>query len=223
MLGGMSDRIAVRRRTFGGRAVTIPTTAAAARRPARRRHQLPPRAGSTQTARQVGAPPAYRNSARSTAGRQAATMARGVAGAGRTVRRRRRRPPSPGSLATALRAGAPPARVSSTAGRRAATMAQPDRGDVVFNKCEYQAPYSTLLQEAGHALGIRGGSSSDDDFKGHPTIPGSVMNYDHRIKDAEDQHGITWTSFSEPDCSPHPFDILAIFSAYQSMIPPEEY
>lgn len=54
----------------------------------------------------------------------------------------------------------------------------------------YNYPYSSLVHEAGHALGIR-----------HPDIRDSIVNY--------------YTT--EPDCSPHPFDILAIYALYQSV------
>ena len=39
----------------------------------------------------------------------------------------------------------------------------------------------------------------------HPTVPGSVMNYD-------DQVGI-----SEGDCYPHPLDVMAIYALYQTV------
>ena len=37
----------------------------------------------------------------------------------------------------------------------------------------------------------------------HPTIPDAVMNYDRETK------------ANEPDCSPHPFDIMALYGLYQ--------
>ena len=64
-----------------------------------------------------------------------------------------------------------------------------------FNRCgndsdrKYSA-YPSFLHEAGHALGI----------SGHPEIADAVMNY----------------VFDEPDCSPHPFDVMAIYALYQS-------
>ena len=71
------------------------------------------------------------------------------------------------------------------------------RDRIKFNRCPtsdgyFNAPYSVLLHEAGHALGIA-----------HPDKYGfrdSIMNY----------------ILNEPDCSPHPFDILAIYALYQS-------
>ena len=47
----------------------------------------------------------------------------------------------------------------------------------------------------------------------HPTIPDSVMNYDDPDKI---RHPSISDDFDEPDCSPHPFDLLAIYALYQS-------
>ena len=38
----------------------------------------------------------------------------------------------------------------------------------------------------------------------HPRTPGSVLNYD------------VTTNVNEPDCSPHPLDIMAIYALYQT-------
>ena len=46
---------------------------------------------------------------------------------------------------------------------------------------------------------------------GQPTIPDAVMNYDN----LEDIRHPVGSDFFEPDCSPHPFDVMAIFSLYQ--------
>lgn len=84
--------------------------------------------------------------------------------------------------------------------------------DVKFNSCDapQERPYATLVHEAGHALGIRGksplvGPVNQNDL--HPIIPDSVMNYD------------SFTGVTEPDCSPHPLDILAIYALYQTYVP----
>ena len=66
-----------------------------------------------------------------------------------------------------------------------------------FNTCPgiddgWIYPYSVLVHEAGHAL--LGLGHPDRDY-----FTDSMMNY------------IT----SEPDCSPHPFDVLAIYALYQ--------
>lgn len=42
---------------------------------------------------------------------------------------------------------------------------------------------------------------------GHPTIPGSVMNYDDEVPEIVNN--------SEPDCYPHPFDVMAVTAIYQ--------
>ena len=72
--------------------------------------------------------------------------------------------------------------------------------EIKFNTCPnrggyYNYPYSSLIHEAGHALGIR---------PGHPTIADAIMNYNNV------------TGVPEPDCSPHPFDIMAIYAIYQT-------
>ena len=85
---------------------------------------------------------------------------------------------------------------------------------VVFNTCgtgdaEFNKAYETLVHEAGHALGVHGGQNltGKDQEAGHPIIADSVMNYDKVVGVVEDD---------EPDCSPHPFDILAIYALYQT-------
>ena len=63
--------------------------------------------------------------------------------------------------------------------------------------------YTTAVHEIGHALGI---SRADLRYHGsHPTIPQSVLNYNDELK------------VIEPDCSPHPFDIMAIHALYQTV------
>ena len=85
-----------------------------------------------------------------------------------------------------------------------------DSGMVKFNTCQTSTSgpnfgaYGILVHEAGHALGIRGGIDTDDDYhRGHPFTDQSnnaVMTY------GDSKYG----------CSPHPFDILAIYALYQS-------
>ncbi len=79
--------------------------------------------------------------------------------------------------------------------------------------------YIIALHEAGHALGTSGHSypdvlggidflGGDDQYhRAHPSIPDSAMNYDSKILAIVD----------EPDCFPHPFDILAIYALYQTV------
>ena len=95
----------------------------------------------------------------------------------------------------------------------------PSRDDTQFNTCKDNSSgpmssttgtYVTLVHEAGHALGLSG-----YDFTllvpltgyemAHATIPDSVMNYQSE------------TNIPEPDCFPHPFDIMAIKALYQSL------
>ena len=82
---------------------------------------------------------------------------------------------------------------------------------ISFNKCTgNSAAYELVLHEAGHALGLSGFSiyelDKGNDYRmAHPTIPDSVLNYDNKL------------SITEPDCSPYPFDIMAIHALYQSV------
>ena len=80
-----------------------------------------------------------------------------------------------------------------------------------FNACTGDAAaYELVLHESGHALGLSGFSiyelDKGNDYRmAHPTIPDSVLNYDHKL------------SIDEPDCSLYPFDIMAIQALYQSV------
>ena len=77
--------------------------------------------------------------------------------------------------------------------------------------------YSIAVHEAGHALGLSnvyvfppGDAISEQPYDAaHPTIPDSVMNYD-----GEKVVGVDTTR--EPDCSPYPFDLMAIYALYQT-------
>ena len=109
-----------------------------------------------------------------------------------------RRPKSPTTTDILLRHGA---LVGSTPPEIPGGNTAFDKSDVRFNVCGTTSadPYEVLVHEAGHVLGIRDGESPApvDDIH-HPPIPDSVMNY-----------------IDEPDCSPHPFDIMAIYALYQ--------
>lgn len=53
--------------------------------------------------------------------------------------------------------------------------------------------------------GVKLGVDKDDRYvASHPVTVDSVMSYDSRA------------GVNEPDCAPHPLDIMAIFSLYQS-------
>ena len=117
-------------------------------------------------------------------------------------------------------------------------------GSTRFNRCapyqDSQDPsspkgylaYDTALHEAGHAIGL---SNITDEWKylvnsltplvdpfatdvyvaSHSTIPDSVMNYDTNVP--ANRNSMGQFTRDEPDCSPHPFDILAIYALYQSL------
>ena len=90
--------------------------------------------------------------------------------------------------------------------------------------------YETALHEAGHALGLSNvgyalNTITQPYHAAHPTIPDSAMNYD----DLRDDNDTIWRrkekirhpasgaqspGIVEPDCSPHPFDIMAVRSLY---------
>ena len=85
--------------------------------------------------------------------------------------------------------------------------------NVQFNdKCVVGGVYGALVHEAGHALGIRDSGTPVPDVAKHlfhhSNVPGSVMNYDGDVPPVG--------TLEEPDCSPHPLDVLAIYAIYQT-------
>ena len=79
--------------------------------------------------------------------------------------------------------------------------------DVSFNTCQTNSGenfnnYELMVHESGHALGLSDfiHSRPIDAAVAHPGITDTVMNY-----------------IDEPDCSPHPFDIMAIRALYKSV------
>ena len=94
-----------------------------------------------------------------------------------------------------------------------------DRDDVRFNTCDATALglYEVLVHEGGHVLGIRGGGVADgwdkEILAGHPSIYESVMSYERvALRTSGTTDG---TLPDDPDCSPHPLDVLAIYALYQ--------
>ena len=81
-----------------------------------------------------------------------------------------------------------------------------DAGEIPFNTCEGVAPqYGAVVHEAGHALGISdgitGGHLHDGQGQYHSHIMDSLMSY---------------SSNDAFNCSPNPFDIMAMYALYQS-------
>ena len=65
-------------------------------------------------------------------------------------------------------------------------------------------------------LGIRDGNINNDWVSSvihHPTIPGSSLNYEGINLRTP---GARLILLDEPDCAPHPFDIMAMFALYQT-------
>ncbi len=91
--------------------------------------------------------------------------------------------------------------------RKSENQRDPAVPEVRFNSCRthFSRTYENLVHEAGHALGIRSGSDGMEQLKHHPTIPDTVMSYESDLMLPND-----------PDCTPHPFDIMAIFAIYQT-------
>ena len=86
--------------------------------------------------------------------------------------------------------------------------------DTSFNTCDGSGKfgnYELMVHESGHALGLAGFFHPlfASDRIAHPSIPDSVMNYDGDVAQI----------INEPDCSPHPFDIMAIEALYQTVNP----
>ena len=97
-----------------------------------------------------------------------------------------------------------------------------ERGDVPFNKCptSRHVAYQTLVHEAGHALGIRGQGPKGYD-RSHPSFAKgpitSLLPDGDPWNSAESRiTAMSWNADDELRCSPHPFDILAIYALYQS-------
>ena len=81
-----------------------------------------------------------------------------------------------------------------------------DDDDILLNDDCLDA-YRVLVHEIGHVLGIGWGRepSARPLDAGHALVADSVMNYDHI------------TGVAEPDCSPYPLDIMAVYAIYQTL------
>ena len=96
-------------------------------------------------------------------------------------------------------------------------LSPPNPDDTRFNQCRRVNPddsfenYETMVHESGHALGLSGFEYKKfaSEQPAHSYIPDSVMNYNHNIDQITD----------EPDCSPHPFDVMALEALYQTVRP----
>ncbi len=94
------------------------------------------------------------------------------------------------------------------------------RDDVPFNICDAPALglYEVFVHEGGHALGIRDASSVAPGWDGdivlhHPSVYESMMSYESPY---EPRPGDSSSILpDDPDCSPHPLDVLAIYALYQ--------
>ena len=66
--------------------------------------------------------------------------------------------------------------------------------------------------------GTCGVCSSTRNMEAKIRIPDSVMNYDHEIPSLYEDGDVNGNEYlGEHDCSPHPFDILAIYALYQTV------
>ncbi len=66
------------------------------------------------------------------------------------------------------------------------------------NSDDWKSAYTDMVHEVGHLIGIAE----------HPQFADTVMNYDNVLPDERRQ--------KEPDCSPHPIDIMAVYALYQT-------
>ena len=89
-----------------------------------------------------------------------------------------------------------------------------DRNDVQFNKCatSNNPAYATLVHEAGHALGIRLANDVND-------FPDDQYNKAHPFTSDSRETVMSYSGLSF-GCSPHPFDIMAIYAMYQPRVTP---
>ena len=107
----------------------------------------------------------------------------------------------------------------------------PNLNQIRFNTCvTLQGPkkfinFELIMHEMGHMLGLSGFSVPSlikQPFVGnslyleaHPSIADTIMNHDDEVGPSyKFPEGEDW---EEPDCSPHPLDIMAIWALYQTV------
>jgi len=94
-----------------------------------------------------------------------------------------------------------------------------DRDDTPFNSCNASTlgAYEVLVHEAGHVLGIRDARSLASGWEGnmwhHPSVYESVMSYESPYMPKPGDASSVLPD--DPDCSPHPLDVMAIYAMYQ--------
>ena len=82
--------------------------------------------------------------------------------------------------------------------------------------------YRSMVHEAGHALGLSEFTPVPWKIRetAHPAIPDAVMNYDKNARENYPPQSAEWSRVNdEPNCSPHPFDVMAIEALYQTIVP----
>ena len=86
-----------------------------------------------------------------------------------------------------------------------------------FNRClnrsdDYGSAFQAIIHEVGHVIGVSGATDGNSYQRGHPSVADSLVNYDGRVLPREDPN----VPENEPDCSPHPLDVMAVFALYQT-------
>ena len=81
-----------------------------------------------------------------------------------------------------------------------------------------------MVHETGHELGLSGFSVLNLTTEralyemAHLTIADAVLNYDENVRQNRMNNDLKMPQNRwEPDCSPHPFDIMALYALYQTV------
>ena len=97
-------------------------------------------------------------------------------------------------------------------------LSPPNPDDTRFNQCRRVNPddsfenYETMVHESGHALGLSG-------FEYKKFASEETCSLLHPGLSDETTTTILTRSRDEPDCSPHPFDVMALEALYQTVRP----